>query len=130
MLVFCPAEPLSTFCDVLIRRESAQPVPAVPPVVSAGTVVESEEERRLLEAIQAEEERLQKMAFFRAIAGSDGDTLRKMLNEGLDPNVEIPVPVPAKFLQRFSTRAFATIFRKRRVSLVSCSQRRSAMTRL
>ena len=101
-LFFCLAEPLSTFCDVLIQRESAQPVPAAPPIVSAGTGVESEEERRLLEAIQAEEERLRRMAFFRAIAGNDGDTLRKMLNEGLDPNVEIPVPVPAEFLQRFT----------------------------
>jgi L,D-transpeptidase catalytic domain len=102
-LFFCLAEPFLAFCDAVIARESAQPAaPASIPLAISQDDAEPDEERRLLEAIQTEEERLARMAFFRAIAGNDGDTLRKMLNEGIDPNVEIPVPVPAEFLQRFT----------------------------
>ena len=42
------------------------------------------------------------MSFFEAIAGNDRDTLCKMLNEGMDPNAELPVPVPVAFQKRFT----------------------------
>jgi hypothetical protein len=42
------------------------------------------------------------MSFFEAIAGNDRDTLCKMLNEGMDPNAELPVPVPVAYQKRFT----------------------------
>ena len=62
-----------------------------------------EEELRLAEARQVqEEERLRRMSFFEAIAGNDEDTLCKMLDEGMDPNADLPVPVPLAFQKRFT----------------------------
>lgn len=43
-----------------------------------------------------------RMRFFEAIASNDKDTLRKMLNDGMDPNAELPFPVPVEFQKRFS----------------------------
>jgi hypothetical protein len=54
-----------------------------------------EKETGLDEADQlGDERRLRSMSFFEAIAGNDEDTFCKMLNEGMDPNVELPTPVP------------------------------------
>lgn len=52
---------------------------------------------------QAEEIRLRTMAmeFFTAIAEGDKDSLCRLLNDGLDPNVTLPVPVPKDFVRRF-----------------------------
>ena len=49
-----------------------------------------------------DERRLRSMSFFEAIAGNDEDTFCKMLNEGMDPNVELPTPVPIAFQKRFT----------------------------
>jgi hypothetical protein len=98
-LLFCLAGPITGACDVL-TMEPVSPPPLSS--VSSTAVAQQEEERRLAEALQAEDERLRRMSFFQAIAGNDGDTLRAMLSEGMDPNVEIPVPVPAEFQKRFS----------------------------
>jgi hypothetical protein len=102
-LLFCLAGPLTAGCDVLITRDSVEPV-SPPPLLSGSSAVnaQQEEERRLAAALQAEEERVTRMSFFQAIAGNDAATVRTMLSEGMDPNVEIPIPVPAEFQKRFS----------------------------
>jgi len=61
-----------------------------------------EEELRLAEARQVQEEERRRMSFFEAIAGNDEDTLCKMLDEGMDPNADLPVPVPLAFQKRFT----------------------------
>jgi hypothetical protein len=43
-----------------------------------------------------------RMRFFEAIASNDKDTLCEMLNDGMDPNAELPFPVPVEFQKRFS----------------------------
>jgi hypothetical protein len=74
------------------------PIPSQPSAIDAHL----QEERGLAEARQLEDERPRLMSFFEAIAGNDRDTLCKMLNEGMDPNAELPVPVPAAFQKRFT----------------------------
>jgi len=64
-----------------------------PPSVADPTL---EEARRL------EEDRRSRLSFFDAIAANDKRTLCKMLNEGMDPNAELPFPVPEEFQERFS----------------------------
>jgi hypothetical protein len=102
-LLFCSAAPFTASCDVLVTRDSAEPPFSQPPSpASSAADAQLEEERRVAEERQAEQERLRRMSFFHAIAGNDGDTLYAMLGEGMDPNVEIPVPVPAEFQKQFS----------------------------
>ena len=75
-----------------------------PPPISLFPSAEAqmEEELRLAEARQVQEEERRRMSFFETIAGNDEDTLCKMLDEGMDPNAEIPVPVPVAFQKRFT----------------------------
>jgi hypothetical protein len=111
-LVFCLAGPFTAgpSTDFLSASDSAvtmafvvpPPIPSLPFATDAQTEAQLEEERRVAAARQVEEERLRRMNFFEAIAGNDGDTLCKMLNEGMDPNAEIPVPVPVAFQKRFT----------------------------
>jgi hypothetical protein len=107
-LIFCLAGPLTTgpSADLLGGRDLAATTAFVvpPPIPSRSSAADAEleEERRLAEARQVEEERLRLMSFFEAIAGNDRDTLCKMLNEGMDPNAELPVPVPVAFQKRFT----------------------------
>ncbi len=54
------------------------------------------------EARHIEEDRLRRLRFFEAIAANDKSALRKMLNAGMDPNAELPFPVPVEFQRRFS----------------------------
>jgi hypothetical protein len=61
-----------------------------------------QQERGLAEDRQVEDERLRLMSFFEAIAGNDRETLCKMVNEGMDPNAELPVPVPVAFQKQFT----------------------------
>jgi hypothetical protein len=44
------------------------------------------------------------MGFFEAIADGDSEAVFNMLNEGLDPNVELPMPVPVAFQDRFTDK--------------------------
>jgi hypothetical protein len=107
-LIFCLAGPLTTgpSADLLGGRDLAATTAFVvpPPIPSRSSAADAEleEERRLAEARQLEEERLRLMSFFEAIAGNDRDTLCKMLNEGMDPNAELPVPVAVAFQKRFT----------------------------
>jgi hypothetical protein len=107
-LVFCLAGPLTAgpSTDLLGGRDLAATAAFVvlPPIPSQSSVADAqlEEELRLAETRQVEEERLRRMRFFEAIAGNDRDTLSKMLNEGMDPNAELPVPVPVAFQKRFT----------------------------
>jgi L,D-transpeptidase catalytic domain/Ankyrin repeat len=108
-LVFCMAGPLTAgpSPDLLgDARDSAVTALVAPPPISlwpSAAEAQMEEELRLAEARQVqEEERLRRMSFFEAIAGNDEDTLCKMLDEGMDPNAEIPVPVPVAFQKRFT----------------------------
>ena len=106
-LVFCLGGPLTAgpSTDFLVARDLAVTVALVapPPIPSRSSAADAqlEEERGIAEARQVEEERLRRMSFFEAIADNDGDTLCKMLNEGMDPNAELPVAVPVAFQKRF-----------------------------
>ena len=55
------------------------------------------EEARLLR-----EDRRRRMSFFEAIAANDKTAFSHMLEEGMDPNAELPLPVPIEFEKRFS----------------------------
>ena len=108
-LVFCMAGPLTAgpSPDLLgDARDSAVTALVAPPPISlwpSAAEAQMEEELRLAEARQVqEEERLRRMSFFEAIAGNDEDTLCKMLDEGMDPNADLPVPVPLAFQKRFT----------------------------
>ena len=108
-LVFCMAGPLTAgpspdlFGDA---RDSAVTAALVaPPPISlwpSAAEAQMEEELRLAEARQVQEEERRRMSFFEAIAGNDEDTLCKMLDEGMDPNADLPVPVPLAFQKRFT----------------------------
>ena len=81
--------------DLLGERDLARlalvaptPIPSRPSAVDAHL----EEERALAETRKLGDERLSLMSFFEAIAGNDRDTLCKMLDQGMDPNAELPVP--------------------------------------
>jgi len=54
-----------------------------------------------VEEIPQEEVIARQVEFFKAIAASDKDRLCTMLNQGMDPNVELPRPVPEEFVRRF-----------------------------
>ena len=107
-LIFWLAGPLTAgpCADLLGERDVAATLAlAVPPPIPSGPSTADarlEEERRLAEALQVEDERLRLMSFFEAIAGNDRDTLCRMLNEGMDPNAELPVPVAVAFQNRFT----------------------------
>ena len=107
-LIFWLAGPLTAgpCADLLGERDLAATLAlAVPPPIPSGPSTadaQLEEERRLAEALQVEDERLRLMSFFEAIAGNDRDTLCRMLNEGMDPNAELPVPVAVAFQNRFT----------------------------
>lgn len=54
-------------------------------------------------ARQAEaEETARRWRFFNAIADNDKKTFVELLNGGIDPNAELPFPVPPEFKKRFS----------------------------
>ena len=107
-LILCLAGPFTAgpSSDLLGERDLAArlalvaptPIPSQPSAIDAHL----QEERGLAEARQLEDERPRLMSFFEAIAGNDRDTLCKMLNKGMDPNVELPVPVPVAFQKRFT----------------------------
>ena len=107
-LAFCLALPLTAGPrpDSLSARELPARValvvaPSIPLRPSADAQLE--EEQGPTEATKVAEEHLRRMSFFEAIAGNDRETLCKMLDEGMDPNVELPVPVPVAFQKRFAT---------------------------
>ena len=56
----------------------------------------------LEEARLAREDRRRRMSFFEAIAANDKTAFSQMLEEGVDPNAELPLPVPIEFQKRFS----------------------------
>jgi hypothetical protein len=58
----------------------------------------------LEEARLVREDRRQRMRFFEAIAANDKPALSRMLEEGMDPNAELPLPIPIEFQNRFSDR--------------------------
>jgi L,D-transpeptidase catalytic domain len=59
-------------------------------------------DQALEEARRLREDRRRRISFFEAIVANDKPTFCKILNEGMDPNAEIPLPVPADFQKRFS----------------------------
>ena len=75
----------------------APSIPSRPPSPDAQL-----EKRGPAEAHKVAEKGLRQMSFFEAIARNDRDTLCKMLNEGMDPNTELPIPVPVAFQKRFA----------------------------
>jgi L,D-transpeptidase-like protein len=56
----------------------------------------------LEEARLAREDRRRRMSFFEAIAANAKEDFSQMLEEGMDPNAELPLPVPIEFQKRFS----------------------------
>lgn len=50
----------------------------------------------------AEEETARRWKFFDAIADNDKKTFIRMLNDGIDPNADLPFPVPLEFKKRFA----------------------------
>jgi ankyrin repeat protein len=107
-LIFCLVGPFRAgpSSDLLGERDLAARLALVAPtsIPSPPSAVDAhlKQERGLGEARQLGDERLRLMSFFEAIAGNDRDTLCKMLNEGMDPNAELPVPVPVAFQKRFT----------------------------
>ena len=59
-------------------------------------------EQALEEARLVREDRRRRMSFFEAIAANDKTAFSQMLGEGMDPNAELPLPVPIEFQKRFS----------------------------
>jgi hypothetical protein len=109
-LAFCLAEAPGDFLRaqegfaVTTTLASLPELPTIPAGVSQALEEEARriEERRIQEARQIEQERVSRMNFFAAIAANDKRAFRKMLNEGMDPNAELPLPVPAEFQKQFS----------------------------
>ncbi len=58
----------------------------------------------LEEARLVREDRRRRMSFFEAIAANDQSALSRMLEEGMDPNAELPLPIPIEFQNRFSDK--------------------------
>jgi ankyrin repeat protein len=61
-------------------------------------------DQALEEARLIREDRRRRMSFFEAIAANDQPALSSMLEEGMDPNAELPLPVPIEFQNRFSDK--------------------------
>jgi ankyrin repeat protein len=61
-------------------------------------------DRALEEARLVREDRRRRMSFFEAIAANDHRALLGMLEEGMDPNAKLPLPVPLEFQNRFSDK--------------------------
>jgi hypothetical protein len=59
-------------------------------------------DQALEEARLIREDRRRRMNFFEAIVANDQGALSSMLEEGMDPNAEVPLPVPMEFQKRFS----------------------------
>src|SRR5262245_6704015 len=59
-------------------------------------------DQALEEARLVREDRQRRMSLFEAIASNDQPALSRMLEEGMDPNTELPLPVPVEFEKRFS----------------------------
>ena len=96
-----PSSDVSGERDLAARMALVAPNPVWPR--SSALDARLEKETGLDEADQlGDERRLRSMSFFEAIAGNDEDTFCKMLNEGMDPNVELPTPVPIAFQKRFT----------------------------
>lgn len=53
------------------------------------------------EALKARQERALAMEFFEAIAANDKASFCRLLNDGMDPNIELPPDVPKAFADRF-----------------------------
>lgn len=87
---------------------AAIPVPVVAALATVSPVADIVFTRA--QAFRQAEETMQRdlaMEFFTAIAEGDKDSLCRLLNEGLDPNVTLPVPVPKDFVRRFSNELTA-----------------------
>jgi ankyrin repeat protein len=77
------------------------PPPGPPPEFWKGDI-ERETSPEATELTRLEEE--ERLRFFEAIALGEVDAVREKLNEGLDPNAEISIPVPDAFQNRFSDK--------------------------
>ena len=102
-LAFCLAGPSADFLraqqDIAFTTTLVE-LPQLPEVPAA---IDEALERALTEqAKRSEDDRLRRMNFFEAIATNDKRALCKMLNDGIDPNAELPFPVPREFHRRFS----------------------------
>ena len=96
-----PSSDVSGERDLAARVALVAPNPVWPR--SSALDARLEKETGLDEADQlGDERRLRSMSFFEAIAGNNEDTFCKMLNESMDPNVELPTPVPIAFQKRFT----------------------------
>src|SRR5258705_5607096 len=97
-LAFCLAEASG---DLLRAQESLSltttfaSLPQLPSIPSAV-------DHALEDARRIEQDRLSRMNFFQAIATNDKRAFCKMLNDGMNPDAEPPLPVPQEFQKRFS----------------------------
>ncbi len=102
--------PLGSVLASLVSLFGEEPAPVTAPhpeavvtskgslLSGASTLIEQIEElRRLIEA----QERAGVMEFFSAIARNDKAALCRLLNQGLDPDVTLPTPVPREFVRQF-----------------------------
>ena len=94
-LAGAPADVLRAQGDLALTISLAK-LPELPATPSELEQALTEEARHI------EEDRLRRLRFFEAIAANDKSALRKMLNAGMDPNAELPFPVPVEFQRRFS----------------------------
>jgi L,D-transpeptidase catalytic domain len=98
-LALCLAAPATSVLraqDELALNIAVAKLPALPAMPTELDEALAELARRV------EEDHRLRMKFFEAIAANDKETLRQMLNDGINPNVELPFPVPIEFQKRFS----------------------------
>ncbi len=122
--------PLGSALASLLSVLAEEPVLAlatlpVPIVTTVGPIVPGTDTiLSRLEELRREEEarhRALAMEFFSAIAENDKATLCRLLNDGIDPNVILPTPVPRDFVRRFSDELTAYYVGSEQGSPGSCS---------
>lgn len=102
-LAFCLAGPCGDFLRAQERLTLTTTLVHLPGLPATPTALDEALERaRLEQSKRIQEDRLRRISFFEAIAMNDKSTLRRMLNDGMDPNAELPLPVPVEFQKRFS----------------------------
>jgi len=72
-------------------RESPAATPAPQPVIDQQALIEEQEWQRAI-------------AFFQAIAVGDTATFQQLLNEGMNPDLEVPFPPPPELAAQFEDR--------------------------
>ncbi len=93
---------LSVFAEEPVLALATLPVPVVttmgPIVPGTDSILNQIEELR---RDQEAKQRALAMEYFSAIAANDKATLCRLLNQGIDPDVTLPTPVPKDFVRQF-----------------------------